>query len=80
MEYKRTTHAVYGLQYHIILVTKYRKKCINEEIGGRLKKRIRQADITKRRKNPVYRSDGRPCAYTGGNEPKICYRKRNSYA
>lgn len=38
MEYKRTTHAVYGLQYHIVLVTKYRKKCINEEIGGRLKK------------------------------------------
>lgn len=37
MEYHRTTHAVYGLQYHIVLVTKYRARCINEEIGERLK-------------------------------------------
>lgn len=37
MEYHRTTHAVYGLQYHIVFVTKYRQKCINQEIGERLK-------------------------------------------
>ena len=33
MEYRKSSHAVYGLQYHIVLVTKYRRKCINEEIG-----------------------------------------------
>ena len=37
MDFHRTTHAVYGLQYHIVLVTKYRKPCINNEIGKRLK-------------------------------------------
>lgn len=40
MEYRKSSHAVYGLQYHIILVTKYRKKCINEEIKDRLKKEV----------------------------------------
>ena len=40
MEYRKSSHAVYGLQYHIVLVTKYRRKCINEEIGDRLKKEI----------------------------------------
>ena len=40
MEYRKSSHAVYGLQYHIVLVTKNRRKCINEEIGDRLKKEI----------------------------------------
>ena len=40
MEYRKSSHAVYGLQYHIVLVTKYRRKCINEKIGDRLKKEI----------------------------------------
>ena len=40
MEYRKSSHAVYWLQYHIVLVTKYRRKCINEEIGDRLKKEI----------------------------------------
>ena len=37
MEYRKGNHSVYGLNYHIVLVTKYRKKCINEELGERLK-------------------------------------------
>ena len=40
MEYKRTTHSVYGLQYHIVLVTKYRTPCINHELSERLKSEI----------------------------------------
>ena len=36
MEYRRSSHAVFGLQYHIVLVTKYRRKCISGEIGERL--------------------------------------------
>ena len=32
MEYRRSSHAVFGLQYHIVLVTKYRRKCISGEM------------------------------------------------
>ena len=42
MEYKRTTHAVYGLQYHLVLVTKYRKDCINDEIAECLKREFKR--------------------------------------
>ena len=42
MEYKRTTHSVYSLQYHLVLCTKYRKNCINEEISDRLKKEFKR--------------------------------------
>lgn len=32
MEYRKGSHSVYGLQYHIVLVTKYRKKCIQGKV------------------------------------------------
>ena len=28
----RNCHGLYNLQYHLVLVTKYRKKCINQEV------------------------------------------------
>ncbi len=31
-EFKSNRHSVYNLKYHLVVVTKYRKKCINEEI------------------------------------------------
>lgn len=31
--YNRGSHSVYKLTYHIIFVTKYRKKVITDEIG-----------------------------------------------
>lgn len=37
MEYKKNKHAIYRLQYHLVVVTKYRHKCINAEINARLK-------------------------------------------
>lgn len=37
MQFKRNRHAVYNLQYHLVVVTKYRKKCINKDILIRLK-------------------------------------------
>ena len=37
MEYKRNRHAYYKLTYHLVVVTKYRHKCINENIMTRLK-------------------------------------------
>lgn len=32
MEFKRNRHSCYKLEYHLVVVTKYRKKLINEEI------------------------------------------------
>ena len=34
---ERNCHAVFNLQYHLILVTKYRKPCITEEIFNDIK-------------------------------------------
>ena len=33
----RNCHALYNLQYHLIMVTKYRRKCINEAVFAILK-------------------------------------------
>lgn len=40
MRYRRKAHCVYGLQYHIVLVTKYRRKIIDPEIADYIKKEI----------------------------------------
>lgn len=34
--YKSHWHCVYQLKYHLVLVTKYRKKCLNKDILKRL--------------------------------------------
>ncbi|WP_245629939.1 transposase [Domibacillus robiginosus] len=36
-EYNRNRHARYKLTYHLVVVTKYRKKCISESIMKRLR-------------------------------------------
>lgn len=36
MDYKRSHHCVYNLHYHLVLVTKYRRKCLTQAILGRL--------------------------------------------
>ena len=36
-EFKSNRHSIYSLKYHLVVVTKYRKKCINEEIFKDLK-------------------------------------------
>ena len=36
----RNFHAIYNLEYHLILVTKYRKKCITEDVFTTLKSQI----------------------------------------
>ena len=33
-------HTVYSLQYHLVLVTKYRRKCLNEKIRVSLKEKF----------------------------------------
>ena len=38
---KRSHHyTVYSLQYHLVLVTKYRRKCLNEKIRAFLKEKF----------------------------------------
>jgi putative transposase len=36
-EFKKLHHCVYNLKYHLVLVTKYRRKCINPALMTRLK-------------------------------------------
>lgn len=31
-DFKSTRHSVYNLKYHLVVITKYRHKCINKEI------------------------------------------------
>ena len=37
MDLDRNSHSVYNLNYHLVLVVKYRRKVINNEISNRLK-------------------------------------------
>lgn len=37
MEYNKNRHSIYKLQYHLVVVTKYRHKVIKKEINERLK-------------------------------------------
>ena len=40
--YKRTSHTIYNNQYHIVWITKYRKKVLKDDIGYRAREIIRQ--------------------------------------
>ena len=42
MSYRKTSHAIYDLKYHIVWITKYRKPMLRSEIGKRLRELIRQ--------------------------------------
>lgn len=46
MSYRKTSHSIYDLKYHIVWVTKYRKPILKGEIGLRVRELIRQ-DCTK---------------------------------
>ncbi|WP_279145690.1 IS200/IS605 family transposase [Clostridium tyrobutyricum] len=35
-EYRTNRHSCYSLKYHLVVVTKYRHKCINKEVMNRL--------------------------------------------
>lgn len=36
-DYKKNRHAYFKLTYHLVIVTKYRHKCINDDVMKRLK-------------------------------------------
>lgn len=46
--YKRTSHTTYDNKFHLIWVTKYRKKILKDEIGHRLRDIIRQICSTEK--------------------------------
>lgn len=40
-EYRKTTHAVYSIKYHLVWITKYRKRVLTGRIGERTRDLIR---------------------------------------
>ena len=42
MGYRKTSHSVYDLKYHLVWITKYRKAVLRGEIGSRVREIIRQ--------------------------------------
>ncbi|MGL5625278.1 transposase, partial [Cetobacterium sp.] len=36
-ELKKNIHSIYNLTYHLVVITKYRRKCINKEVLEDLK-------------------------------------------
>ena len=46
MSYRKTSHSVYDLKYHLVWITKYRKKVLQREIGLRLRELLKQTCAT----------------------------------
>ena len=46
MSYRKTSHAVYDLKYHLVWITKYRKPVLSGEIARRLREMVRQTCAT----------------------------------
>jgi putative transposase len=46
MEYRKTSHAIYDIKYHLVWITKYRKAILRGDIGLRLRELIRQTCAT----------------------------------
>ena len=42
MSYRKTSHSVYDLKYHVVWITKYRKPVLHGEIAVRLRELVRQ--------------------------------------
>jgi putative transposase len=40
--YRKTSHSTYDLKYHIVWITKYRKKVLKGEVGVKLRELIRE--------------------------------------
>ena len=45
--YRKTSHAVYDLKYHVVWITKYRKKVLYRQVAERLRELIREICKTK---------------------------------
>lgn len=43
MSYRKTSHAVYDLKYHLVWITKYRKAVLQGDIAQRVRELVRQS-------------------------------------
>ena len=41
-KYRKTSHTVYDIKYHLVLITKYRKEILTGELARRVRELIRQ--------------------------------------
>ena len=41
-QYRRSSHTVYDLKFHIVWITKYRKPVLTGEVAGRLRELVRE--------------------------------------
>ena len=46
MSYRKGSHTVYDLKYHIVWITKYRKPVVRGEVGKQVREAIRQTCAT----------------------------------
>jgi len=46
MSYRKTSHSVYDLKYHVVWITKYRKAVLHGEVALRLRELVRQTCAT----------------------------------
>jgi putative transposase len=46
MSYRKTSHSVYDLKYHVVWITKYRKPVLRGEIAVRVRELVRQTCAT----------------------------------
>ena len=46
MSYRKTSHSVYDLKYHVVWITKYRKPVLRGEVAIRLREMVRQTCAT----------------------------------
>ena len=46
MSYRKTSHSVYDLKYHVVWITEYRKPVLGGEIAVRLRELVRQTCAT----------------------------------
>ena len=46
MSYRKTSHSVYDLKYHLVWITKYRKPVLRGEIARRLRELVRKTCAT----------------------------------
>jgi len=42
MKYQKSSHTTYDVRYHLVWITKYRRKVLTEEIQKRLQKILEQ--------------------------------------
>jgi putative transposase len=42
MSYRKTAHSVYDIKYHVVWITKYRRKVLKGQVGLRLRDLVRQ--------------------------------------